>query len=154
MLGTEPQTIRLADDSVWNSTDAGEQESGSDQLERQRPKVLVVDDQELIVDTITEILELYDFQAFAAYDGRSALELAEKILPDYLLTDVLMPEMNGMELAIAMRKLLPMTKILLFSGQAGISEVLLDGQQRGYEFDLVAKPIHPEKLVQILKNIQ
>jgi hypothetical protein len=60
--------------------------------------------------------------------------------------------MNGVDLAIAVRTMYPAVKILLFSGQAGISEILLDGQRRGYEFELIAKPVHPLKLVERLKE--
>ena len=60
--------------------------------------------------------------------------------------------MNGVELAITIQKIHPTAKILLFSGQAGISEILLNGQQRGLKFELIAKPIHPLKLIEILKD--
>jgi CheY-like chemotaxis protein len=73
--------------------------------------------------------------------------------PDYLLTDVLMPRMNGVELAIAVSKILPYAKILLFSGQAGISDILLHGFEQGYEFELVAKPLHPIKLIERLQRM-
>lgn len=59
-----------------------------------------------------------------------------------------MPGMNGVQLAIAVRKLFPAVNILLFSGQAGISEVLLEGRQQGYQFELLAKPLHPLKLLE------
>jgi len=62
--------------------------------------------------------------------------------------------MNGVELAIAIRKMYPAAKILLFSGQAGISDILLDGQKQGFEFELIAKPIHPLKLIERLKEQQ
>jgi CheY-like chemotaxis protein len=119
-----------------------------------RPKVLVVDDQHLIADTITEILEDAGYHAVAAYDGWSALEAAAKLQPDYLLSDVLMPRMNGVQLAITIRKTYPGTKILLFTGQAGVSEILLEGQRQGYKFDLIPKPIHPVKLIERLKEQQ
>ncbi len=154
MFGIVTQNILLAGDMRWNSGNFEGQESESNHSEREKPTVLVVDDQELIVDTITEILELYGFRAFAAYGGRPALELAAKIQPDYLLTDVLMPGMNGMELAIAIKEVLPGTRIILFSGQTGVSSILLDGRQRGHEFEMIAKPIHPEKLIEVLKNMK
>src|ERR1700757_1303859 len=66
-----------------------------------RRKVLVVDDQRLIADTISEILDGAGFQVKAAYDGWSALDIAGRFHPDYVLSDVLMPRMNGVELAIA-----------------------------------------------------
>jgi CheY-like chemotaxis protein len=116
-----------------------------------RTKVLVVDDQRLIADTLAEILTNSGFEAVPAHDGWEALEIAARFRPDWLLSDVLMPRMNGVELAIAVRQKYPLTSVLLFSGQAGISEILEEGQQRGYVFDLIAKPIHPLRLIERLK---
>ena len=60
--------------------------------------------------------------------------------------------MNGVELAIAVKNLLPKTKVLLFSGHAGVSDIITQAGQQGHEFELVSKPIHPEKLIEILRN--
>jgi CheY-like chemotaxis protein len=120
--------------------------------EPKRPKVLVVDDEKLIVDTIAEILQNAGFHVATAYDGWTALEAARLFHPDYLLSDVLMPRMNGVELAIAIQKMHPAARIVLFSGQAGISDILQSGQQRGLHFELIAKPIHPLKLIERLKG--
>jgi len=117
-----------------------------------RTKVLVVDDQKLIADTLAEILANAGYETMAAYDGWEALETAGRFHPDWLLSDVLMPRMNGVELAITLRQKDPRLTILLFSGQAGISDILLEGQRRGYEFELLAKPIHPLKLIERLKQ--
>lgn len=117
-----------------------------------RTKVLVVDDQKLIADTIAEILSNAGYETMAAYDGWEALEAAGRFHPDWLLSDVLMPRMNGVELAITLRQKNPRLTILLISGQAGISDILLEGQRRGYEFELLAKPIHPLKLIERLKQ--
>lgn len=152
MLRIEQGMFKVADDLFWGPPESGEQTIASDGPGREKPKVLVVDDQALVADTLTEILGQYGFHAFAAYGGQSALELAKKIQPDYLLADVLMPFMNGVDLAIAIRNLLPQTKILLLSGQTGIFDLLSQAQQQGYEFEIVAKPIHPERLIRILMN--
>lgn len=117
------------------------------------PRVLVVDDQKLIADSLTEILRNEGFDAAAAYDGWEALDLAQRFRPNLLLSDILMPRMNGVALAITIRQNYPDIKILLFSGQAGISEILEDGQRRGYQFELLAKPIHPLRLVERLKEL-
>jgi len=117
-----------------------------------RAKVMVVDDQHLIADTLAEILGKAGFDAIAAYDGFDALEKASRFHPNWVLTDVLMPRMNGVELAIAVRKNHPKSAILLFSGQAGISEILHEGYRQGFEFELIAKPIHPLKLIERLKQ--
>jgi CheY-like chemotaxis protein len=126
-------------------------EADSKQPQRSLPKILVVDDEKRIADTLSEILEMSGFHVATAYDGWDALEAAARFHPDYLLSDVLMPRMNGVDLAIAMRKMYPDAKILLFSGQAGISDILLAGHRQGFEFELIAKPIHPLKLIERLK---
>ena len=117
----------------------------------QRPTVLLVDDEPLIVDSLTEVLEDAGFHILPAYDGWMALEKIAHCRPDYVLSDVLMPKMNGLELAIAIRQKYPSTKITLFSGQAGISEILLEGKRKGFEFELLAKPMHPLKVIEHLK---
>jgi CheY-like chemotaxis protein len=115
-------------------------------------KVLVVDDEKLIVDTITEILKRNGFNAMGAYSGAQALQIAHRFSPDYLLADVLMPFMNGVDLAITIRKISAATRILLFSGHANSADLLNEARLRGHQFDVVAKPIHPEKLIQLLRE--
>ena len=123
----------------------------SSKSKRKKITVLVVDDERLIADTMTEILKRSGFEAACAYDGQSGLEMAIQLSPDYVLTDVVMPHMNGLQLAIAVRKALPETEILLLSGQAGVTEILDRGRREGYSFELIGKPVHPEKLLERLK---
>lgn len=120
--------------------------------ENVRRKVLVVDDQHLVADTVRDVLENAGFEAHAAYDAWQALEMMSSLQPDVLLSDVLMPRMNGVELAIVTTSMHPATRIVLFSGQAGVSEILEEAQQRGYTFELLAKPIHPEDLIRRLRE--
>ena len=152
MVEVSVGSFYFSDDFVRPKGEVRDPRRASPVSQRTRRKVLVVDDQRLIVDTIAEILEDAGFEVLPAYDPWEALEAAARFQPDHLLTDVLMPRMNGVDLAIAVRKMYPAIKILLFSGQAGISEILLDGQRRGYEFELIAKPVHPLKLVERLKE--
>jgi CheY-like chemotaxis protein len=119
-----------------------------------RPKILVVDDERLLADTTAAILRHAGFETRIAYDGFIALEVASSFRPDYILTDITMPEMNGVELAIAITKMYPVTKILLFSGQAGISEILEQSKAKGFEFPLLAKPVHPAKLIEGLRRLK
>jgi CheY-like chemotaxis protein len=127
------------------------QKANSGTTKTKKATVLVVDDERLIADTMTEILRRSGFDAICAYDGPSALELALRIAPDFVLTDVVMPRINGIELAIAIRKALPATEVLLLSGQAGITELVEVGRKDGYLFELIAKPIHPERLLRRLR---
>src|SRR4051812_5095374 len=118
------QVIRALDPASSRSPRSRNSKSESRKSTSQKPTVLVVDDERVIADTMTEILKLSGFHAVCAYDGQSALELAMRISPDIVLSDVVMPHMNGVQLAIAVREALPSTEILLLSGQAGITELL------------------------------
>lgn len=145
-------TVYLSETFFRNPTDLNSDRTVDKESEPVRFKILVVDDEKLIADTISEILKGAGFHVVTAYDGWEALQSAGRFRPDYLLSDVLMPQMNGVELAVAIQKMHPAAKILLFSGQAGISEILLSGQQQGLKYELIAKPIHPLKLIEILKD--
>jgi|ERR1700722_15070362 CheY-like chemotaxis protein len=114
--------------------------------------VLVVDDERLIADTISAILTEHGFVAFKAYSGEEAIRLAEEIEPDIVLSDVLMPIMSGVQMAILIKKSLPATRIVLLSGQAATAELMRQAAAAGYDFDLLAKPIHPEDLIRKLKE--
>jgi CheY-like chemotaxis protein len=152
MFEMPSSSVYTADEFFRNQAGSLPEENGSTEPHRALPRILVVDDERRIADTLTEILQMAGFDVKTAYDGWEALEAVARFQPDYLLSDVLMPRMNGVELAIAIRKMFPATRILLFSGQAGISEILLDGHRQGFEFELIAKPIHPLKLIDHLKS--
>ena len=70
-----------------------------------------------------------------------------------VLSDVVMPGITGIELAIAIRQQFPRCHIVLFSGQAQTKEILEDARRRGYDFELLAKPLHPEELLTKLKQL-
>jgi CheY-like chemotaxis protein len=81
------------------------------------------------------------------------LEAARLNAPDLLLTDVVMPVMTGIELAIQIRKFCPDCKILLFSGQASTADLLDDAKAAGHAFEILTKPIHPTDLIAKIRNI-
>jgi DNA-binding NtrC family response regulator len=143
--------VYLADESSLGKFHPASEASNSPEPKPDLQRILVVDDERRIVDTLAEILTIAGFLVASAYDGWRALEIATRFQPDYLLSDVLMPHMNGVDLAIEMQRICPSTKILLFSGQAGISDIVAEGQRKGYEFELIAKPIHPLRLIERLK---
>jgi DNA-binding response OmpR family regulator len=109
--------------------------------------VLVVDDESAIADTLTEILSRSGYAAMAAYDGNDALESALLTPPELLITDVVLPGMSGIELAITVRRIFPDCKILLFSGQASTADLLTSAKRNGHHFTLLSKPVHPKDLL-------
>ena len=113
-----------------------------------RPVVLVVDDESAIADTLTEILSRSGYAAMTAYDGNDALETALLTPPEMLITDVVLPGITGIELAIKVRRIFPDCKIILFSGQASTADLLTSARADGHHFTLLNKPLHPQDLLQ------
>jgi len=119
---------------------------------KKKPKVLVVDDERVIADTLAIILNQHGYDASAVYTGTSAVERARALSPDLIISDVIMPDMNGIEAAICIRKFLPNCKILLFSGQAATADLLESARAHGHEFEILAKPVHPQDLLAKLRS--
>jgi CheY-like chemotaxis protein len=111
-------------------------------------KILIVDDERLIADTMTTILVGSGFEATAAYSGREALEIiAQSGCPDVLLSDVIMPDLNGIELAKKISDNCTHTDITLISGNSHTPELLKNAESEGYKFKMLPKPIHPRTLL-------
>jgi CheY-like chemotaxis protein len=121
---------------------------------KKRPKVLVVDDERVIADTLAIILNQRGYDASAVYTGEDAVEAARAISPDLVISDVVMKdrEMDGIEAAIRIRQFLPNSKILLFSGQAATADLLESARAKGHEFEILAKPVHPQDLLAKLQE--
>lgn len=66
-------------------------------------------------------------------------------------SDVLMPGLNGIQLAIAIRARCPGTRIVLFSGHAATSDLLREADQSGHSFEPLSKAIHPSQLLKALR---
>jgi len=117
-----------------------------------RVKILVIDDEAVIADTVSEILKDEGFDAISLAGGEAAIELAKTIQPDIVISDVIMPGMNGIEIAIRIRALVPHCKIVLFSGQAATVDLLDEAHKQGHDFQIIAKPIKPEVLLSVIQN--
>lgn len=117
-------------------------------------RILVVDDEKCISDSLTAILNNCGFVASAFYDAKSALAECEATKPELVISDVVMPGMTGIEMAIVIKKRHPSCKILLFSGQAATADMLVEARERGYDFELLVKPIHPKDLLAKLSGLE
>jgi CheY-like chemotaxis protein len=110
-------------------------------------RVLVVDDEKPLADTLAWILQGEGHEAFAVYDGHAALKKSESFNPDCVISDVIMPGMNGIELCSAIEKRHPNCQLLLFSGHAFTGELLAKARAEGHTWELLAKPMDPEELL-------
>lgn len=96
----------------------------------------------------------HGFEVEIAYDGKTAIEKAQQFRPEILLCDVMMPDMNGVEVAIQMSTIHPECRIVLFSGQAGVPDLLQEARLCGQEFELLLKPTHPSELLDHLRSLK
>jgi CheY-like chemotaxis protein len=113
-------------------------------------RVLVVDDERFIADSLALILRGRGFDARAAYSGEDAAELAITWMPHAVITDVMMGKMDGVALAIYLAQALPACKVLLMSGNIATAQLLDESKQLGHDFPILAKPFHPESLFKFL----
>ncbi|MBI2014263.1 MAG: response regulator, partial [Candidatus Rokubacteria bacterium] len=77
------------------------------------PKILVVDDEQEVLDIMVECISQAGYRALPARSGREALKIFNAEHPELMITDLVMPEMNGLELIEAVRAISPKTEILI-----------------------------------------
>jgi len=104
-------------------------------------RVFIVDDEHVIASTLAVILKMHGYSATFFTSPAEALAAARSRAPDLLISDVAMPGISGIDLAIQMRAQYPKCKILLFSGQAATFDLLEDARAQGHDFDLLLKPV-------------
>jgi DNA-binding response OmpR family regulator len=114
---------------------------------KEAPVVLIVDDEKVIADTLSIILTHAGFITMTAYDGETALRIASAITPALLISDVVMPGITGVELAIMLTQSVPNLKVLLFSGQASTVDLLEKARRGGHYFTALTKPVHPTNML-------
>jgi len=115
--------------------------------------VYVVDDEHIIATTLATILQNSGFDAVSFEDPLEALLAAEYRTPDLLITDVMMPQLNGVDLGIQFKAIHPNCKVLLFSGNAAHLDLLCGARNQGHDFELLSKPIHPKDLLAAIREI-
>jgi DNA-binding NtrC family response regulator len=116
-------------------------------------RIFVVDDEKTIADTLAVILRKSGYEASAFYDAETALAQLESCSPELVISDVVMPGMSGLAMAVLIRERHPECKVLLFSGQAATLNILEMAMKLGYDFELLAKPIHPTDLLAKVASI-
>ncbi|HWE87313.1 MAG TPA: response regulator [Terracidiphilus sp.] len=116
------------------------------------PRMLVVDDEHTIADTLAAIFRLRGFNAVAVYSGEAAVDEALAEAPAVLITDISMNGMNGVEAAIRVSRACPKCRILLFSGHPENGGLLARAREDGHEFEVLAKPVHPKDIFEWLED--
>ena len=112
-----------------------------------RPVVLVVDDDPIITFTQGKILAGSGLAVMTACSGAEALEIANLIPPQLLVTDLLMQGMDGLELGLEVRRIAPDCKFVMCTGLSDTAKRMEEVRRSGPEFVILPKPVHPTELL-------
>ena len=113
-------------------------------------RILVVEDEPIVADTLRQILSARGYETNVAYSAEQALDNLDDWDPELAILDVMLPKMNGIELAMSLKVRLPVCHTLLISGQPSVESLLQAAREQGHDFEILAKPVHP---LEILRRI-
>jgi len=116
-------------------------------------KILIVDDDATMMRLLATILEIEGYQALEAFSGIEALKMIAKDIPDLILLDIMMPEIDGLEVLEKLRlgsatKNLP---IIMLTARVEEDDIY-EGWRRGAD-EYVTKPFDPKALIGIIKTV-
>ena len=118
----------------------------------ERPRVLVVDDEEEVRDLVAGLLTSRGYEAVVTADGREALDAVTRVDPRFVLTDLRMPRMDGMQLLDELRRRGSEATVIVMSG-FGTFDLAVEAMRRG-AYDYVEKPFRNDELVLVLRKAE
>jgi DNA-binding NtrC family response regulator len=117
-------------------------------------KILVIEDDADVLETLAQILEAEGYLPLLAAHGREGYGLFETQEPDLVITDLLMPEQEGLETIIAMRRLRPDAKIIAISGGGLLKNMdFLEMAAKLGATAILPKPFEPDDLVDLVRRL-
>lgn len=119
-----------------------------------KKRVLVVDDDRLVADTLSMIFRVNGFDAQARYSAKEGLACARSFAPSLLLCDVTMPDQTGLQLADTINRELPSCQMLMLTAySSNAAKVELQAMRMKRPLKLLNKPCRPELLLQEAKAL-
>lgn len=116
--------------------------------------VLVIDDSASVRLTVRRMLEAEQFNVITAANGREGVELFRARQPELVITDIIMPEQEGIETILQMRREQPDAKIIAISGGGRIGNTnFLSIARRVGADDTLAKPFKREQLLRVVRSV-
>ena len=115
-----------------------------------KPRVLVVDDEQGILDSLRILLRTEGFDPHTAQGGKQGLEMLTALAPDVVLTDIRMPNVTGVELLTAARAEFPDTPVILMTAQATLQSAIAAVKEGAYDY--IQKPFKNDELVASLRR--
>jgi CheY-like chemotaxis protein len=126
----------------------------ADETLPRKTKILVVEDEFGLQEIFKDIFFLEGYDVRVAVDGVNGLEEYKRFQPDLIFTDVVMPNMSGLELVSKVREIRPSIKVIYISGFFGIRRLKqeLDKDINMYGYPTLAKPFKTSEMLELVKN--
>jgi DNA-binding NtrC family response regulator len=115
-----------------------------------KARILIVDDEESTRELFAELLQRWGYEVDQTADGHGALKLAAETHPDVIISDLVMPKLDGLALVRALREEQPDTPVVIITGK-GTIDAAVEAVREGV-FDFVEKPLDPARLRVILQR--
>lgn len=116
-------------------------------------KILLVDDDDGFRESISQTLDLFDYTVVEANNGLKALEILREQDVDLVLTDILMPEMEGVEFSEAVRNARPNLKMIAMSGGGRIGADHVAVAVKPHFEHFITKPFQRDELMNLIKDL-
>src|SRR5437588_8963391 len=113
-------------------------------------RIRVVDDEQAVREVFAELLQHWGYEVDQTADGKEALKIAAERRPDVIVSDLVMPKLDGLALVRALREELPDTPVVIITGR-GTIDAAVEAIREGV-FDFVEKPLEPARLRVILQR--
>lgn len=117
------------------------------------PKILIIDDDENIRDFLEDVLSMSGFEVATASDGAEGVKKAKELLPEILITDIVMPEKEGIEVIMEIRKQHPEIKIIAMSGGTEHASLYLDMAEKLGARRILPKPFTHNDILLAVKEL-
>lgn len=120
---------------------------------QEKHRVLIIDDEVNVSDTLALIFTKEGYEARVAYSAEAAIELIAEWAPGLAIIDVILPGMNGIDFALVLKANYPDCRLLLFSGETSTAELLAQTAKDGNLFNVLAKPLHPAYMLETAADL-
>lgn len=116
-------------------------------------RILIVEDEKVVADTLGQILAASGYGIRVVYSAEDAVALLATWRPEVAILDVMLPKMNGIELALVLKENFPECHTLLFSGQPSVETLMQKARSEGHNFEILAKPVHPTVMLEAISTL-
>lgn len=115
-------------------------------------RVLVCEDDEMVLKMVEFRLQKEGYEVFLAGDGKEAIEKIQSVQPDIIITDIMMPYLTGLEIVHQVRKGLKLETPIIIVSSIGLEKTVLEAFQLGAD-DFITKPFSPNELSVRVKKL-